>query len=390
MNEKTKTRSLLLSVLLLLVIISTLALFGCVSRGTLVVPRGWSGAATDNKTLYIGTMEGAISSVSLDTGRLLWTANLSSEQPSSGFLGCSQASTAVAIYGSPSYNGDLVYLAGYNGRIYAFSPGKNEPRWVYPRDGYIGGSVIGGTVFYDGNLYFGGTNGNVYALDAAEGFTVWNKPFETGDKIWSTPTISDGVLYIGSFDNKLYALETEDGTKKWEFLTEGAIVSQPVVYNGSVIIGSFDRNLYSVNAATGKENWRFAASNWFWAKPVIHNGTIYASCLNGKVYAINPATGNILTEFDLGSPISSSPVMVDDLLVVVATQETPKESKIYTIDTSNNRQKLLATLEEKAYSPLAASQDNVYVHTSDDILYEINTLSGAKREMEIKIVEEEE
>ena len=31
--------------------------------------------------------------------------------------------------------------------------------------------------------------------------------FETGDRVYSSPTVVDGVLYVGSRDNYLYAIE---------------------------------------------------------------------------------------------------------------------------------------------------------------------------------------
>ena len=115
----------------------------------------------------------------------------------------------------------MVYIAGYNSKVYAFTLGKNEPRWIYPRQGDIGGPIIGGTVVNGGKLYFGSSNRMVYALDAADGYKEWEA--ETGGKIWSTPAVSGNTLYVGSFDNYLYALSTSDGSEIWKFATEGAI-----------------------------------------------------------------------------------------------------------------------------------------------------------------------
>ncbi|MFC1982067.1 PQQ-binding-like beta-propeller repeat protein, partial [Chloroflexota bacterium] len=209
-------------------------------------------------------MKGEIVSVNVTDGRLLWAVPLESPEPSSGGFGCAPASTAVAIYGSPAVAEDegLVYIGGYNGKIYAFTPGRDEPRWVYPRERSLDGTVVGGLVVAQGRVYFGSSDGKVYALDANDGFKEWE--FENGDKIWSTPVIDGDTLFIGSFDNKLYALNTADGSKKWEYETEGAIVATPVVHNNTVYIGSFDRYLYAIDATDGSLKWKFLAGNWFW------------------------------------------------------------------------------------------------------------------------------
>jgi len=119
-------------------------------------------------------------------------------------------------------------------------------------------------------------------------------------------------------------LSTVDGTEKWQFETEGAIVSTPVVYNGIVYFGSFDRHIYAVNATSGNLVWQFPEAeeegaipeNWFWAKPVVHNGVVYAACLDGRVYVLDAGNGRRLAGFDLESAISSSPALVGDLLIV--------------------------------------------------------------------------
>ena len=197
---------------------------------------------------------------------------------------------------------------------------------------------------------------------------------------------------IGSFDKKLYSMDAADGSKKWEFETEGTIVSTPLIYENTVYIGSFDRYLYAIDASTGKLKWKFLAENWFWAKPVVYNDTVYAGGLDGKVYALKAATGEKLhDEFDLGGPkiflgnikkpvpVNSSPVLVGNL-IIVATED----GVVYALDTDSNQQRQLASLEEKVYAPLVASEGKVYIHTDKDALYEIDVQSGARREFNIK------
>jgi outer membrane protein assembly factor BamB len=377
------------SLLLAILLLGGLVFSGC--RGLGSVPKGWSGGAIADGILFVGSMEGGLVAANATDGSRLWAVSLETG-PSAGGFGCAPTSTAVAIYGSPVVAEDLVYVGGYDGKVYAFALDRDEPRWVYPRQGDIGGPIVGGTIVSQGKVYFGTADGKVYALDAAEGYKEEGWPFEIGDKIWSTPAIDGDTLYIGSFDKKLYALNVADGSKKWEFETEGAIVSTPLVHNNTVYIGSFDRYLYALAATDGRLRWKFMAENWFWAKPVVYNDTIYAACLDGKVYALDAESGRKLVEFDLGSPISSSPILVGES-IVVATQD----GVIYRIDTGNKQKKLVDlkkddSNEEKKNkrvdAPLAASQGSVYVHTTEDALYAVDVQSGAIREFNIKYSEE--
>ena len=366
-------RVLLVKVLLFLVILLVcgVSVFGCIGRGS--VPKGWSGGVVADDTLFLGSMEGKLVAVGISSHTRLWEVPLETAEQAAGVFGCAPASTTVAIYGSPVVMEELVYIGGYNGKIYAFSVGKDEPRWVYPREDNLQ-PIVGGAIVYQGKVYVGCSDGKIYALDAADGYKEWE--FQTGDKIWSTPVIDGDTLYIGSFDKKLYALSVTDGSKKWEFETEGAIASTPLVYNSTVYIGSFDRHIYAVKATDGSLVWKseVKADNWFWTKPVICNNTIYAGNLDGKVYILNAETGDeVVDAIDLGSPISSSPVLVDDSVIIAS-----EEGRVWTIDTSNNQESELKDLGQKIYAPLYASDGVVYIHTSEGKLHALDAQSGSK------------
>ena len=369
-------RVLLGKILLLLVILLMVGLtsLGCVEG---LQPIGWSGGAVSDGTLFVGSKEGRLVAVNIADDSRQWsgpikakpTGGLGCAAPTAGG-GCAAASAGVAIYGTPAVSGDLVYIGGYNGKIYAFNSSSLATRWVYPREDYLQ-PIAGGLLVAQGKVYFGCSDGRVYALDAATGDRQWES-FKTGDKIWSTPVIDGDTLFIGSFDKKLYALNAADGSKKWEFETEGAIVSTPLVYDNTVYIGSFDRYLYAVDTTDGSLRWKFMGENWFWAKPVAYNNTVYAGSLDGKVYALDVRNGDKVAEFSLESPISSSLVMVNSSIIFAS-----RTGVIYTIDTGSNKLRQLADIEEEVYGPLCVSGGVVYIHTQDLMLHRVNANTGA-------------
>ena len=133
-----------------------------------------------------------------------------------------------------------------------------------------------------------------------------------------------------------------------------------------------------MDATDGHLRWRseVEAGRLFWAKPIIYNGTVYAPCLDGKVYILSAETGHEVADaIDLGSPISSSPVLIDDA-VIVATEA----GKVYSLDTKTNESKLLAELKQKILAPLFASDGTVYVHTQEhETLYALDAQTGAQQ-----------
>ena len=362
-RNKVLLIKILLLVVMLLMMVGGLSGLGCIKG---LQPVGWSGGAVVDGTLFVGSTEGRLVAINIADGSRQWSEALT-KPAAAGIFGC-EASTAgggcaaapagVAIYGTPAMADGLVYIGGYNGKISAFNASSLAVRWVYPREGYLDEPVVGGPVVAQGKVYIGASDGKFYALNAETGDREWE--FQAGDKIWSTPVVDGDTVYFGSFDNKLYALSATDGSKKWEFETEGAIAATPLVYNNTVYIGSFDRHLYALNAANGSLEWKFMGGNWFWAKPVVYNNTIYAPNLDGKVYILNAETGDeIVDAVDLGSPISSSPVIVDGS-VIFASQK----GLIYSIDTDGNEisPPNPIDVEKNVYGPLSASEGIVYIH----------------------------
>jgi outer membrane protein assembly factor BamB len=362
--------------LLALVVVLSLVGLSCV-RG--LAPIGWSGGAVSDGTLYVGSREGRLVAVDLADDSRLWSDSLRPvSQP--GFLGCSPAtggggcgaaSAGVAIYGKPVVYADKVYLAGYNGKVNSYFADTLQIDEEYPVGSNLG-AVVGGLVVADGNLYFGCSDGNVYALDAEKLKEKWTAPFATGDKIWATPAIDGDTLYIGSFDKKLYALNVDDGSKKWEFATEGAIIATPLVYRDTVYIGSLDRNLYALNASDGRLKWRFTGENWFWAEPVVYNDMLYVGCLDGFIYVLKASDGARVAEYDLTHAISSQPVVVDSS-VIFAT----RKGFVYSLPTGGGEPRLLAALEQDVDGPLTAYNDIVYIHTQDMTLQRVNARDGS-------------
>ena len=378
---------LLLANMLFLVILVSI---GCTDVLGRSVSQGWAGGVVVDDTIIVGSRGGKIMALDATDGSLRGDpVVLTVKLPPSAF-GCGGGgTTGVAIYSSPVINENLVYIGGYtSGKVYAFLfDGESlttESEYDFPREGDLGGAIVGElAIDQEGNVFFGCANGKVYALDATLR-SIWE--YDTGDEIWASPAITEDTLFIGNFGKKLYAFNITDGTERWVFETQGAIIATPLVNEDNVYFGTFGRRFYAVDIASGDEVWHFPAddsdenkpTNWFWAKPLASNGTIYAPNMDGKVYALDAETGTLINQFDLGGPIVSSPVLINGL-IVVATQE----GEVYSLNTTSNEQKLLASLEEKVQAPLFASDGTVYIHTFADNLHAIDVETGSSRKFSL-------
>jgi eukaryotic-like serine/threonine-protein kinase len=349
---------------------------GCVSG---INAAGWSGGTVSGDTLYVGTRNGQLASVNITDGSRILSQQVKMTS-SSGYLSCAcgSSSVPVAIYGNPVVAGDLAYFAGYDGKIYSvFTNSVNGTvRVFFPSAGSPSlKPIVGGIAYNNGAIYFGDSEGYVYALDAVKGDKLWRVAPEgkkKNQKIWATPAVVDNTLYIGLFDNKLYALNVSDGSEKWEFTTKGPIMAAPVINNGTLYIGSCDRNFYALNPADGKEKWHISGTKFFWTEPVIIDNTIYIGNLDGNVYIINAETGAQITKVNLKWDLASRPVRVNNLVIFANIKGV-----VYSLDTATNQTTQLADFKMDINSALAVADGIINIQTPNLMLQRINASTGA-------------
>jgi outer membrane protein assembly factor BamB len=181
----------------------------------------------------------------------------------------------------------MVYVGSTGGILYAVDRETGSEKWKFDAKGRIASSpaVAGGLV------YFGAFDGNFYAVDAASGQLKWkfatagerrfegkhlhgSEPAtETMPDPWdcylSSPVVWQGAVYFGSGDGNVYALDSATGALKWKFKTGDVVHASPAIADGLLFIGSWDSNFYALDATTGAEKWRFKTG----VDEVIHNQT---------------------------------------------------------------------------------------------------------------------
>ena len=334
---------------------------------------GWSGTAFYDGVIYAGTLDGRVVALNATSEEVQWSRPIGTER-SSG-MSCGQSSVSSAIYATPVVDGDLVYIGTYGGQVYALTIDRGTERWIHPRTGSIG-AIVGGPVIANETIYISSSDGRVYALAMAHGDEKW-KSQRLADKLWTGPTAAGDTLYVSTFDGHIYALSAETGgLLDWSFESEAGFASSPVIREGTIYVGSFDNNLYAIEIGASEAVWKSAGRMWFWAAPVVHEGVVYAGCLDGKLYVLDAETGDKMGEYDAGSPIVCSPVMMDDLLIV-----TDESGTVHVFDLNAEPQDKATLLKAipigaAVRSPFCAHAGLVYIRGEDNRMYVVDVDKG--------------
>jgi len=367
--------------LLIVIVLLPLTLASCSPWGSQSAG-GWAGTSVYEGTVYAGTLDGRVVAVNSSTGNLEWAYSIAPvTSPSSG-LSCGDTSIPTAIYGTPVVDRDLVYIGTYSGEVFALNTADGEHTWVYPPkgEGYMG-AVVGSPVIANGIIYTSSSDGKIYALNTSSGKSRWETDRTLADKLWTSPTVVGSTLYVSTFDGYIYALSLDTGgLLDWSFESDAGFSSPPVIYENAIFVGSFDRHLYAIEMGGNESKWKFPreepAGNWFWASPVIGEGIVYAGCLDGLVYAIEAETGEKLWEFNAEDPIVTSPVIMDDMLIVVDESGT-----VYVFDLSAEFGGEAAPLRTVSIgadvrSSFCAQDGLVYIRGEDNRVYALDIDAG--------------
>jgi len=288
--------------------------------------------AVVNGTVFIGSTDGNFYALDSGSGVQKWKFEVKSR-----------------ITSSAAVSTGTVYFGAYNGTFYAIDAMSGKSKWTFQTGGehrftarHLHGVqpaaetmpdpfdvFLSSPVVWNGAVYFGSGDGNVYSLDATSGSVKWK--FQTGDVVHASPAISDGTVFVGSWDSYFYALDAVSGKEKWRFKTgddpdthnQVGIQSSAAVANGMVIVGCRDSHLYALDVKTGEKKWALPTDGaWVVASPAVQDGKVYVTTSDSSLlFELNANTGAVEHKATFNHWfLFSSPALTDGVVYFGSTQ----------------------------------------------------------------------
>ena len=287
-----------------------------------------SSPAVSGGVVFVGSTDGTLYAVDQESGTLKWKFSAKSR-----------------VTSSPAVSEGLVYFGAYDGYLYAIEAATGQLKWKFQTAGerrYAGKHLHGSQpaaetmpdpfdfylsspVVWNGAVFFGSGDENIYALNAASGALKWK--FKTGDVVHASPTIADGTLFVGSWDSYFYALDATTAKERWRFKTgedpdihnQVGIQSSAAVVDGVVYFGCRDSNFYALDEATGQKKWAFSNhGSWVISSPAVQDGRVYfATSDSGFFYSMEAKTGSPIFSLKFkGWPMFSSPAVAGNMAYI--------------------------------------------------------------------------
>jgi eukaryotic-like serine/threonine-protein kinase len=200
--------------------------------------RVWSTPLIVSDTVYIGSMDHHLYALNLDNGALRWDFK-----------------AGGAFAGAPAMYDGVLYVGAFDDYLYAIDAETGEQQWRYSTENWI----WGGPVIHEDIVYATGVSGNVYAVATDTGAIIWQKQLDAPVRAGPATSEDGDQLFVGAENGVLYALDTADGMTMWSREAEGQVLSRPLARDGVVyepiVFGSL--RLRAMHAENGRDIWTY-------------------------------------------------------------------------------------------------------------------------------------
>lgn len=305
----------------------------------------------DAGILYVANAEGELFALEADTGRQIW-----------------KVETQLPVSAGPGTAEGILAVGTAEGQLVVFDAQNGEELWR--RD--LSSEILAVPAIGDDVVVVHAGDGKLFGLDAASGEQLWiydHKVPVLTLRGSSSPVISGGSVHSGLAGGKMISLSLDSGEIEWErhiTVPSGRsdlermvdVDADPLVYSGTVYGGAFQGDVAALGEGSGKVFWKRKISvynnmavNWQqlavtdaqgfvwsldpdtgaarWRQKALMNRSLSAPALQGDftvvgdfegyLHWLSSEDGALAARQRVGDAIVAAPLVVDDVLYVLAS-----------------------------------------------------------------------
>ncbi|WND02192.1 PQQ-like beta-propeller repeat protein [Temperatibacter marinus] len=276
------------------------------------------GVAYDNGTVYATSGFGLIVALDASSGRREWTYKYS-----------------VPLRGAPTVAEGKVFAISHDNLMVAVDAKSGNFLWdqvgIMESAGMLGAASA---AYEDGALVFALSSGELIARRATNGLVLWQDtlrssrrltPLATLTDIDANPVIDRGKVYGLSHSGRMVAIDMRSGERSWEADIAG--VNTPWIAGNFAYVVTVDSQVLCISLADGRIRWveqlqRFEDQEKRrdlikWNGPLLAGNRLFLTSSHGYMLTLSPYTGDVLSGVNVGSGMTTNPIMVDGTLITL-------------------------------------------------------------------------
>lgn len=213
-------------------------------------------------TLYITSLDRHAYALDAETGDLIWS---------------SEVDGAVSAKATINPEANLLYVPSFDNQLHALNLDDGKEEWSADATDWIWNAPA----FNENVLYYADSSGDVFAIDATSGDTIWQTgihgmnvvegvvlatPAEIKGAVQASPVYANEKIYIVSVGNEeteeglIVALSAETGEEIWQQTTPVPLFATPVVVGDVIVVGLQGADgelLIGYNLESGDKEWTY-------------------------------------------------------------------------------------------------------------------------------------
>ena len=288
------------------------------------------------------------------TGDLTFTADDGGVYVVTTATGAAVGNTTVGgLPTSPAVNNGTIYVGSDNSTLSSISEQSGTVNWTDTLAGAIHATPALDTA--TNVLVTGDDSGAISAFNGATGGTLWQ--VTTGGPVTAAPVIANGIVYVGSSDGNLYALKESSGAPVWTYAA-GSAIAAAAIYDPVlklVYAGCANGTLYAVGATSGKLAWstfplKIPLSPY--AGISAATALIFADVASGTVVSFRSSqVGKWNSDHTTGDALTTAPAVNDGTVYVGAS-----DGGLYAYTTTGALPQIIPQSIRRAAAALAAER----------------------------------
>ena len=197
--------------------------------------------------------------------------------------------------------------------------------------------------------------------------------------------IGEGLVLMGTTQGEVIALDVADGSERWRTRVGTEVGAAPTAGNGKVYVQTIDDRISALDADTGVVTWTYDSQMPLLtlrgtSAPVFAQGVLYSGFANGKVVALRAQNGEPIWEQRIMLPEGRSEL---DRIVDVDAQVELDGASMYALAyqgrvaaISRREGRPMWEQELSGFLDMAQGYGQVYVIDEDDTVSALNKDSG--------------
>jgi outer membrane protein assembly factor BamB len=258
--------------------------------------------AVDGDTVYAACADGKLYALAIGSGKERWRYD-----------------AKEALASRPTVAGGLVLVTSLSDTVYAVDAASGEWKWHRRKDGREGFTIRGvaAVVAGQGLAFAGAADGSVAALDLATGIVRWERqvapagPYPDVDSL----ALSAGTLYAAAYSGAVVALEAATGKPLWQVLTPDAA---RVALAPGAVIAVTGKSVMALSPVDGKALWTVPLSGTPSGEPRVAGRWLLVPAAEGGLRFLELAAGRTIRVLDPGSGVSASPGLAPGQIYVLS------------------------------------------------------------------------